>query len=187
VKRSDTALPGVCILEGVVHGDERGFFTELYRADTFRAVGIDCAFVQDNYSRSAKGVLRGLHYQLGRPQAKLVRVLQGEVYDVAVDVRRGSPTFGRWVGEVLSAANRRSLFVPAGFAHGFCVMSASAEFLYKCSDLYAPAEERGIAWDDPQLAIPWPLDGAAPTLSAKDRAYGTLATRPEADLPRFSA
>jgi dTDP-4-dehydrorhamnose 3,5-epimerase len=132
-------------------------------------------------------VLRGLHYQLGRPQAKLVRVLRGEVYDVAVDVRRGSPTFGRWAAEVLSEENRRALFIPEGFAHGFYVLSEIAEFTYKCSDFYAPEEERGVIWNDPDLAIAWPLDGAEPVLSAKDRAYGTLATRPERDLPVYRA
>jgi dTDP-4-dehydrorhamnose 3,5-epimerase len=183
VKRIDTALPGVCIIESARHGDDRGFFMELHRDDHFATLGLDVRFVQDNYSRSQRGVVRGLHYQLGRPQAKLARVLRGEVYDVAVDVRRGSPTFGRWVAVALNEREPRALFIPAGFAHGFCVVSESAEFLYKCSDYYAPAEERGIAWNDPDLAIPWPLAGSAPVLSAKDERYGSLATRPAVDLP----
>ena len=185
MKRIDTALPGVCIIEGARHGDDRGFFMELHRDDQFLDLGIDVRFVQDNYSRSQRGVLRGLHYQLGRPQAKLARVLRGEVYDVAVDVRRGSPTFGKWEAVTLREGESRALFIPVGFAHGFCVVSESAEFLYKCSDYYAPAEERGIAWDDPVLAIPWPLAGVAPLLSGKDRAYGTLATRTDCDLPVY--
>ncbi len=185
MKRIDTALSGVCIIEGARHGDDRGFFMELHRDDQFIALGIDVRFVQDNYSRSQRGVLRGLHYQLGRPQAKLARVLRGEVYDVAVDVRRGSPTFGKWEAVTLREGENRALFIPIGFAHGFCVLSESAEFLYKCSDYYAPAEERGIAWDDPDLAIPWPLAGSAPLLSGKDRAYGTLATRSVGELPVY--
>src|ERR1043165_2729714 len=138
----ETDLPGVCFLEPKVFEDARGFFYESWRQDTFAALGIPCPFVQDNHSFSRRGVLRGLHYQVGRPQHKLVRVTQGEVFDVAVDVRRGSPTFGRWAGGTLSAANRRQMFIPAGFAHGFLVLSDSAEFLYKCSDYYAPKEER---------------------------------------------
>lgn len=186
MKRIDTDLPGVCVIEGARHGDERGFFMELHREDQFAALGIDVRFVQDNYSRSQRGVLRGLHYQLNRPQAKLARVLRGEVYDVAVDVRRGSPTFGRWVAVTLREGENRALFIPVGFAHGFCVVSESAEFLYKCSDYYAPTEERGILWSDPDLAIPWPLGEAAPLLSAKDMRYGSLGTRPIEDLPRFA-
>ena len=186
MKRIDTDLPGVCVIEPVVHGDRRGWFSETWRRDTFASLGITHDFVQDNQSLSGRGVLRGLHYQLGRPQAKLVRVLHGEVYDVALDVRRGSPSFGRWTATMLTGENRRMLYVPAGFAHGFCVVSETAEFFYKCSDLYAPAEERGIAWDDPALAIPWPLAGQAPLLSDKDRRYGTLATRPQADLPTYA-
>jgi dTDP-4-dehydrorhamnose 3,5-epimerase len=185
MRRIDTALPGVCLLEPVVHGDARGFFMETYHEQQFAALGISDRFVQDNHSRSTRHVLRGLHYQLGRPQAKLVRVLRGEVFDVAVDVRRTSPTFGRWIGEILSEENRRALFIPAGYAHGFLVLSEIAEFSYKCSDFYAPAEERGVAWNDPDLAITWPLAGATPTLSAKDAAYGTLATRPPVHLPLY--
>lgn len=185
MKRIDTELPGVCVLEPVVHGDRRGFFLESYNRQTFAELGITCDFVQDNHSRSSCGVVRGLHYQLGQAQDKLVRVMAGEVYDVAVDVRRGSPTFGRAVGVMLSGENMRMLFVPKGFAHGFCVVSESAEFLYKCSDFYAPAEERGVIWNDPQLGIEWPLGGAEPIVSPKDLAYGTLATRPADDLPVY--
>ena len=182
MKRIDTALPGVCILEPVVHGDHRGFFTEMYHERVFAALGIPHRFVQDNYSRSSRHVLRGLHYQLSRPQAKLVRVVRGEVFDVAVDVRRGSPTFGKWIGETLSEDNRKAMFIPEGFAHGFLVLSEVAEFIYKCSDFYAPADERGLIWNDPGIAIDWPLTGN-PILSAKDAAYGSLATRAAADLP----
>jgi len=173
----------VCIIEPDVHGDDRGFFMESYNKRDFAQLGIDCAFVQDNHSRSQRGVVRGLHYQLGQPQAKLVRVMLGEVYDVAVDVRTGSETFGRWTSVTLSAENKRMLFVPEGFAHGFCVISESAEFAYKCSDFYAPAEERGIIWNDPELAIGWPLGDVEPILSTKDAAYGPLSAMRENDLP----
>lgn len=185
MKRIDTDLPGVCIIEPTVFGDHRGFFMESYNQRTFAELGIHHAFVQDNHSRSYKGVLRGLHYQLNQPQAKLVRVTVGEVYDVAVDVRRGSPTFGKWVGVTLSAENKRMFFVPEGYAHGFYVISDHAEFMYKCSDFYAPAEERGVIWNDPDLAIDWPLNVDEPILSEKDQAYGTLSTRPVEDLPSF--
>jgi dTDP-4-dehydrorhamnose 3,5-epimerase len=186
VKRIETAIPGVWVLEPKVFGDGRGFFMETYNARVLAPLGIAAQFVQDNHSRSERNVLRGLHYQLGSAQAKLIRVAQGEIYDVAVDVRRGSPTFGRWVAERLSAENKRILYVPEGFAHGFLVCSSSAEVLYKASDFYAPAEERGIIWNDPALQIAWPLQGATPLLSNKDRAYGTLAALPEADLPVYS-
>ena len=185
MKRIDTDLPGVCILEPAVHGDERGFFMESYNAKTFLEAGIPHTFVQDNHSRSGRGVLRGLHYQLGHAQAKLVRVVSGEVFDVAVDVRRGSPTFGKWTGVRLSEQNHRMFFVPEGFAHGFCVLSEVADFLYKCTDFYSPPDERGIIWNDPGVGIDWPLDGREPVISAKDAAYGTLATRPPEDLPQF--
>lgn len=156
MKVSETALPGVLLIEPRVFTDERGFFLETWHAERYRGEGITVPFVQDNFSHSLRGVLRGLHYQLGQPQAKLVQVLQGEVYDVAVDIRRGSPTFGRWVGVRLSGENRRQLFIPVGFAHGFYVLSETADFHYKCSDFYAHAEERGVRWDDPELAITWP-------------------------------
>jgi dTDP-4-dehydrorhamnose 3,5-epimerase len=169
-----TDLPGVLILEPKVFGDERGFFYESFNARAFaEATGLPREFVQDNHSRSQRGVLRGLHYQVQQAQGKLVRVTAGEVYDVAVDIRRASPTFGRWIGVHLSAENKRQLWVPEGFAHGFLVLSEFAEFLYKTTDYYAPAHERCIRWDDPSLAIDWPL-ATAPQLSAKDQAGLTL-------------
>lgn len=165
-----TALPEVLILEPQVFGDERGFFYESFNARRFaEATGVTREFVQDNHSRSARGVLRGLHYQLQQAQGKLVRVSAGEVYDVAVDVRCNSANFGKWVGVHLSAENKRQLWVPEGFAHGFLVLSEYAECLYKTTDYYAPTHERCIRWDDPQLAIDWPLDGLTPQLSAKDQ------------------
>ena len=165
-----TALPEVLILEPQVFGDERGFFYESFNARRFaEATGVTREFVQDNHSRSARGVLRGLHYQLQQAQGKLVRVSAGEVYDVAVDVRRSSANFGKWVGVHLSAKNKRQMWIPEGFAHGFLVLSEYAEFLYKTTDYYAPAHERCIRWDDARLAIDWPLDGLTPQLSAKDQ------------------
>lgn len=164
-----TALPEVLIIEPKVYGDERGFFYESFNAQAFATLtGVHAPFVQDNHSRSLRGVLRGLHYQVQNPQGKLVRVTQGEVLDVAVDIRRSSATFGQWVAVRLSAANHRQMWIPAGFAHGFVVLSDSAEFLYKTTDYYNPAGERCIRWDDPQLAIDWALD-APPQLSAKDQ------------------
>ena len=169
-----TALAGVLVLEPRGFGDDRGFFMESYNRRSFaQATGLDIDFVQDNHSRSRRGVLRGLHYQLRQPQGKLVRVTHGAVFDVAVDIRRGSPTFGRWVGVELSADNHRQLWVPPGLAHGFVVLSDSADFLYKTTDYYAPEHERSIAWDDPAIGIDWPLAAhgiTAPLLSAKDRA-----------------
>lgn len=164
----DTAIPDVKIIEPKVFGDARGFFYESFNARAFaEGTGVNVQFVQDNHSKSARNVLRGLHYQLQQAQGKLVRVVQGEVWDVAVDIRRSSPTFGNWVGVILSAENNRQLWVPAGFAHGFVVLSETAEFLYKTTDYYAPTHERCIAWNDPTLAIEWPIEGA-PSLSAKD-------------------
>ena len=166
---SACAIPDVLLMEPKVFGDERGFFMESFNQRGFcDATGLDLHFVQDNHSRSARNVLRGLHYQAMQPQGKLVRVVAGEVFDVAVDIRPGSPTFGKWVGEVLSATNKRQLWVPPGLAHGFLVLSDTADFLYKTTDYYAPAHERCIAWDDPTLAIDWPLNGQTPLLSAKD-------------------
>ena len=162
-----TAIPDVLILEPKVFGDERGFFFESYNKRVMAAAGIDAEFVQDNHSRSAKGVLRGLHYQIRQPQGKLVRVIAGEVFDVAVDIRKRSPTFGKWVGMRLSAENKRMAWVPSGFAHGFVVLSDYAEFLYKTTDYWAPEHERCIVWNDPRLAIDWPVEGE-PRLSAKD-------------------
>jgi dTDP-4-dehydrorhamnose 3,5-epimerase len=174
MKAIATEIPGLLILEPKVFGDDRGFFYESYNRRAFReATGLDPDFVQDNHSRSARNVLRGLHYQVKNPQGKLVRVVAGEVYDAVVDLRRSSPTFGRWVGVTLSAANRRMLWVPEGFAHGFVVTSDSAEFLYKTTDYYAPEHERTLLWNDPQLAIPWPLEGEA-IVSDKDRRGASL-------------
>ncbi|HYF59583.1 MAG TPA: dTDP-4-dehydrorhamnose 3,5-epimerase [Burkholderiaceae bacterium] len=171
-----TALPGVLILEPKVFGDARGFFLESWNAQTFRqATGVEASFVQDNHSRSARGVLRGLHYQLVRPQGKLVRVTAGEVYDVAVDLRRSSPQFGRAVGVRLSADNHRQLWIPPGFGHGFLVLSESADFLYKTTEYWYPEHDRSLAWNDPALGIEWPLDGLEPMLAAKDRAAPRLA------------
>ena len=167
-----TSLPGVLIIEPKVFGDARGFFFESFNARRFAELtGITTPFVQDNQSRSARGVLRGLHYQIRQPQGKLVRVIAGEIFDVAVDARRASPTFGQWCGFRLSADNKRQAWIPAGFAHGFAVLSESAEILYKTTDYWAPEHERCVRWDDPQLGIQWPLE-APPVLSAKD-AQGT--------------
>ena len=174
-----TAIEGVFVLEPKVFGDARGFFMESYNRRAFaQATGLDVDFVQDNHSRSRKGVLRGLHYQVRQPQGKLVRVTSGAVFDVAVDIRRRSPTFGHWVGVELSADNHRQLWVPAGMAHGFVVLSDTADFLYKTTDYYAPEHERSIAWDDPAIGIAWPLAAHgidAPLLSDKDRAGKLLA------------
>ena len=169
MKVSPTTIPDVLLIEPKVFGDERGFFYESFNQQRFNeATGLDRHFVQDNHSKSAKGVLRGLHYQLPpKAQGKLVRVVAGEVFDVAVDIRKDSPTFGHWVGEILSADNKRQLWIPPGLAHGFLVLSETAEFLYKTTDYYAPELERCILWNDPTLDIDWPIEGA-PVLSAKD-------------------
>jgi dTDP-4-dehydrorhamnose 3,5-epimerase len=170
MRGTPTAIPDVLILEPKVFGDDRGFFYESYNQQAFQAAtGLDVTFVQDNHSKSARNVLRGLHYQVEQPQGKLVRVVQGEVFDVAVDIRKGSKTFGLWVGQILSAENKKQLWVPPGLAHGFVVLSETAEFLYKTTDYYAPAHERCIAWNDPDLAINWQMQGE-PLLSAKDAA-----------------
>jgi dTDP-4-dehydrorhamnose 3,5-epimerase len=184
MKTLETAIPGVVLLELQAFGDERGKFMETFRRDRYREVGIGVGleFVQDNYSSSTKGVLRGLHQQVKHPQGKLVMVTRGEVWDVAVDVRRGSPTFGKHVGTVLSAENRRQLWVPPGFAHGFLTLSDHADFIYKCTDVYRPDDERPIRWDDPDLAIPWPLGGMTPIISGKDRAAALLR---DAELPEY--
>lgn len=171
MKITPCAIADVLLIEPRVLGDERGFFYESFNQRAFhQATGLDLQFVQDNHSKSASGVLRGLHYQLRQPQGKLVRVVAGAVFDVAVDIRRDSPTWGQWVGEILSADNKRQLWVPPGLAHGFLVLSDSAEFLYKTTDYYAPAHERCIAWNDPTLAIQWPELNGPPQLSAKDAA-----------------
>jgi dTDP-4-dehydrorhamnose 3,5-epimerase len=167
---TETALPEVRILEPRLHGDERGFFMETWNARTFSELGLDLEFVQDNHSRSGRGILRGIHYQVVQPQGKLVRVTRGAVFDVAVDLRRSSPSFGRWVGVELSEANHRMLWVPPGFGHGFYVTSETADFLYKCTDFYYPEHDRGVRWNDPELAIEWPIpEGGPPELSTKDR------------------
>jgi dTDP-4-dehydrorhamnose 3,5-epimerase len=175
VKVTPTAIPDVLVIEPKVFGDARGFFYESFNGRAFdEAVGRHVEFVQDNHSRSVKGVLRGLHYQIQQPQGKLVRVVRGAVFDVAVDIRKSSPTFGKWVGMELTEENHKQMWVPEGFAHGFLVMSESADFLYKTTDYYAPAHERAILWDDPGLGIRWPDLGARPTLSAKDQAGSSL-------------
>ena len=177
-----TPLPGVLLVEPRVHGDARGFFLETFHAERYAAAGIALPFVQDNWSRSSRGTLRGLHFQEPRAQGKLVRVGRGEVYDVAVDVRRGSPTFGQWYGVLLSEENKRQLWVPPGFAHGFCVTSESADFIYKCTNVYSPAEERAIQWDDPAIGIEWPLRDVL--LSKRDQAAPSLAEAPV--LPAYA-
>lgn len=170
MKVVETSIPDVLIIEPKVFGDERGFFYESFNAAAFEAAtGLKRQFVQDNHSKSQRGVLRGLHYQIQQPQGKLVRVVAGEVFDVAVDLRKSSPSFGRWFSTHLSAQNQRQLWIPEGFAHGFVVLSESAEFLYKTTDYYAPEHERSLLWNDPELGIQWPFD-EAPQLSAKDQA-----------------
>lgn len=161
-----TSLPGVLLFELDRYGDERGFFVETYRADIFRKSGLDLCFVQDNHSRSSRGVLRGLHYQLVQPQGKLVRVARGAVFDVAVDVRSGSPTFGEWYGTTLDDCNMRMMYIPPGFAHGFVVLTEFADFIYKCTDYYHPQSEHGILWNDPDIGIKWPVSDV--NLSGKD-------------------
>lgn len=169
MKALATEIPDVFLIEPQVFGDSRGFFFESYNQQSFsEKIGVDANFVQDNHSRSSKNVLRGLHYQIEQAQGKLVRVVSGEIFDVAVDIRKSSPTFGQWVGYLLSAENKQQLWVPAGFAHGFLVVSEMAEVLYKTTDYYAPQHERSILWNDPDLAIAWPLE-AEPILSAKDK------------------
>jgi dTDP-4-dehydrorhamnose 3,5-epimerase len=180
MKIESLRIPDVKLLTPTVFGDERGFFMETFRDEDFRAQCADYRFVQDNHSRSGKGILRGLHYQLEKPQGKLVRVTRGSVFDVAVDLRRSSPTFGQWVGAHLSEDNHRMLWVPPGFAHGFLVTSDSADFQYKCTDYYNPGDEYSLLWNDPAVDIQWPLDKITPLLSEKDR-QGTLLQ----DLPCF--
>jgi len=182
MKAIPTAIPDVMIIESRAFGDERGFFMETWQAERFAAAGLPMSFVQDNHSRSRRGILRGLHYQLSRPQGKLVRCATGAVFDVAVDLRRSSPTFGQWVGEVLSDDNKLQMWIPAGFAHGFLVLSETADFLYKCTDYYDPASERTLAWDDPAVGIRWPIpEDMEILLSTKDRtgqALGVAETYP---------
>jgi dTDP-4-dehydrorhamnose 3,5-epimerase len=184
LQRLDTSLPGVWELRPKVIRDARGFFLETYQQQKFSDLGIHDVFVQDNHSRSAKGTLRGLHYQLRHPQAKLCRVVEGEVLDVAVDMRIGSPTFGKWASVLLSAEAQNQIFIPQGFAHGFVALSDSVQFLYKCSDFYDPAGEYGIIWSDPDLAISWGV--ANPVVSEKDAKYSTLVAMPREFLPHYS-
>jgi dTDP-4-dehydrorhamnose 3,5-epimerase len=181
VRVTETALEGVLAIEPAVFGDQRGFFFESWHAERYAALGLPAWFVQDNISRSAKGTLRGLHLQEPFGQGKLVQVLEGAVFDVAVDVRVGSPTFGRWVGETLSAENRRQFYIPTGFAHGFCVLSETALFSYKCTEYYHPETEITIAWNDPSIGITWPVDD--PILSNRDRAGRLLSEVPRDRLP----
>lgn len=186
MRKIETSLPGVLLIDPDVFGDERGFFLESYHAEKFRKLGIPHQFVQDNHSLSRRGTLRGLHYQLRNPQAKLCRVIRGEVLDVAVDIRRGSPHFGEWTSTLLSAENKRQIFIPAGFAHGFLVLSDEAEFLYKCDTFYDPADERGVLWNDPKIGIDWQLAAVEEVLlSGKDQQNPTLADAGEENLPVF--
>lgn len=187
----ETSLPGVLVVEPTVFGDARGFFLERYHAGRYAEAGIDVRFVQDNHSRSRGGTLRGLHFQKRHPQGKLVEVARGEIYDVAVDLRPGSRTFGQVEGHRLSDADHKQLWVPAGFAHGFAVLTETADVLYKCTDVYRPEDEGGVAWDDPDLNIDWPLDAllafeGAPLLSDKDRALPRLDTLGLDDLPHVA-
>lgn len=185
MKFFETPLPGVIRIEPQVFADDRGFFLETFHREKFAAAGILETFCQDNHSRSVRGVLRGLHYQIGRPQGKLVRVVRGAVFDVAVDIRRGSPTFGRSFACELTEENRHMLYIPPGFAHGFCTLADQTDFLYKCTDLYAPELDRGIRWDDPDASVPWPV--AAPLLSPKDARLPLLRDVTEGELPVYSA
>jgi len=170
-----THIPDLLIVEPRVFGDDRGFFLESWNASVFKDLGLDVQFVQDNHSRSARGVLRGLHFQNPNPQGKLVRVVAGRVWDVAVDLRKSSPTFGKWAGVELSAANKRMFWVPPGFAHGFVSLEDGTDFLYKCTSFYEPANEHSLSWDDPTVGIEWPLEGIEPQLSAKDKQGKSLA------------
>ena len=178
-----TALPDVLIVEPTVFQDDRGFFLESFNANRFAQHGLPTVFRQDNWSRSRRGVLRGLHYQLCQPQGKLVCVTRGEIFDVAVDIRRGSPTFGRWVGTVLSEHQPRFLWIPPGFAHGFCALAEAADVVYKCTDVYRADDDRGILWSDPSIGIAWPLE--EPVLSPKDRGFARL-DEARADLPEYT-
>lgn len=175
MKITRTAIPDVWVLEPQVHGDDRGYFMETFRQSHFQEQGLQVDFVQDNQSRSVQGTLRGLHYQLQFPQGKLARILSGEVFDVAVDLRKSSPSFGQWVGEVLSADNKKQLWIPPGFAHGFYVMSESAELAYKCTDYYHPEDDYSLLWNDPEVGIDWPLLSSEPILSTKDASASSLA------------
>lgn len=180
-----TELEGVLIIEPKVHEDARGFFVESFRANRYADAGIEGTFVQDNHSRSSRGVLRGLHFQLEHPQGKLVSVISGAIFDVAVDIRRGSPTFGQWTGTRLDDQRHGQLYVPPGFAHGYCVLSDTADFVYKCTDYYHGEDDRGIAWNDPDLGIDWPIDD--PVLSERDQQHRRLCDMKPEELPRYEA
>jgi dTDP-4-dehydrorhamnose 3,5-epimerase len=180
----ETSLPGVFLIEPIVFKDSRGFFMETYHQIKYAEGGIENVFVQDNYSHSRKGIVRGLHYQLKNAQAKLVYVTRGEIFDVAVDIRKGSSSFGKWVGSRLSEENRRQIFVPEGFAHGYCVLSETADVIYKCSDFYSPDDEHGISWADPSINIDWPVED--PILSDKDSQYPPLNKIPQDLLPIYT-
>ena len=177
------AIPEVKLVIPDVFGDSRGFFQETCQVERYREAGIKATFVQDNWSRSVRGTLRGLHYQLPNPQDKLVWVVRGEIYDIAVDIRRGSPTFGRWVSAILSDANHHQFYIPAGFAHGFCVLSDEADFMYKCSTYYSPKDEKGVLWSAPAMSIPWPIQ--QPILSKRDVALSPLGAMAQQDLPVY--
>jgi dTDP-4-dehydrorhamnose 3,5-epimerase len=182
MKVLSTAIPGVLVVEPAVYRDPRGFFLETFSATRYADAGIPGTFVQDNHSRSSRGVLRGFHFQVARPQGKLVRCVRGAIWDVAADIRRGSPTFARWVGVELTEENHRQLWIPQGFAHAFCVLSEVADVEYKCTEYYVAGDEGGIVWNDPTLAVTWPV--TEPTLSAKDAAFGRLTPERE-DLPAY--
>ncbi len=183
IKNIKTKLPGVLLIEPEVFEDSRGFFMETFHQNKYAEVSIDQAFIQDNYSHSTRGVLRGLHYQLKHPQGKLIYVITGEIFDVAVDIRQGSPTFGQWVGQYLSDQNKRQIFIPEGFAHGFCVISETADVLYKATDLYNPDDEYGVLWYDPDIGIDWPVK--VPIVSDKDNHYPGLRDAKETQLPIY--
>jgi dTDP-4-dehydrorhamnose 3,5-epimerase len=183
LKFVEKPLPGVLLIEPMVFSDDRGFFMETFHSKKYAQAGIPGPFVQDNHSHSRKGTLRGLHYQLKNPQGKLVYVIQGEILDVAVDIRKGSPHFGRWTGNLLSAQNKRQLYIPEGFAHGFCVLSETADVIYKCTDLYTPGDEYGVFWADEGIDIVWPMEN--PILSEKDSKNPMLADIPEEHLPAY--
>jgi dTDP-4-dehydrorhamnose 3,5-epimerase len=183
LKHTELSPPGVILLEPEIFRDSRGHFLELWNKRAYEQAGISCDFVQDNVSRSVRGVLRGMHFQVGRPQAKLVTCLRGQIFDVAVDVRRGSPTFGRWASVLLSGDEPKALFVPEGFAHGFLAMSDWVDVSYKVTDFYSPKDERGVAWNDPQVGIAWPLGGTQPILYERDAAFPMLE---KADVPEYA-
>jgi len=184
LKCTEKSIPGVLLIEPMVFEDDRGFFLETYHEKKYPEAGIDKPFVQDNHSHSCRGTLRGLHYQLKHPQGKLVYVIRGEVFDVAVDIRRGSSTFGQWTGTILSEKNKHQLFIPEGFAHGLCVISETADVLYKCTDLYAPGDEYGILWSDPVIGVDWPVEN--PVLSEKDAESPRLMDVPEELFPLYN-